>query len=288
MLRAGRASVAFMAILVVLAVAGPAAAATDVSCGQVISDPGVYTLGDDLNCTEAIEIRSGRVTLDLQGHTLSGYGSQRMGILIWVFDSSPANPILVQNGTIRGFSVPPTDSFGLAGIWVGIGNVTLQNLSLSQNEIGIDVYGAGASAQIQHNVIDHNHAWGVVARPGAAAYVVGNRIVRNGSGIYATYTRGGYIHGNFVAFNAGSGIGVNNAVPVDGNMLMHNGGDGLTLYSGEGIQGAQFQVATNNLAVGNGGYGIWSEYPLVPGNSTGNRAAGNGSTPQCWNVICSP
>lgn len=288
MLRAGRTGVALIALLLGLAGAGPAAAAMDVSCGQVISNPGVYTLGDDLNCTEAIEIRAGGVTLDLRGHTLSGYGSERMGILIWFWGGSPAEAVLVKNGIIRGFSVPPTDTYGLAGIWVGAGYVKLQHLSLSENEIGVDVYGAGASAEMQHNVIDHNGAWGVVARPGSAVYVASNRIVRNGSGIYATYTRGGYIRGNFVAFNAFGGVGVNNAVAVERNMLIHNGGNGLTLTSGEGASGAQFQVATDNLAIGNGGYGIWSEFPLALSNSIGNRAAGNGSSPQCWNVVCSP
>jgi Right handed beta helix region len=288
MLRARRADVAVIAALLGLAFAGPAAAATEISCGQVISNPGVYSLGEDLNCTDAIEIRAGGVTFDLQGHTLSGYGSERMGILIWVWNGSPADPVRVRNGIIRGFSVPPTDAYGLAGVWVGAGYVRLQRLSLSQNEIGVDVYGAGASAEIQHNVIEHNGGWGVVARPGAAAYVADNRIVRNGSGIYATYTRGGYVRNNFVAFTTYGGVGVNNAVPVEGNMLIHNGGNGLTLTSGEGTLGAQFQVAIDNLAIGNGGYGIWSEFPLVPSNATGNRAAGNGSTPQCWNVVCSP
>jgi hypothetical protein len=123
MLRARRADVAVIAALLGLAFAGPAAAATEISCGQVISNPGVYSLGEDLNCTDAIEIRAGGVTFDLQGHTLSGYGSERMGILIWVWNGSPADPVLVRNGIIRGFSVPPTDAYGLAGVWVGAGYV---------------------------------------------------------------------------------------------------------------------------------------------------------------------
>ena len=62
---------------------------------------------------------------------------------------------------------------------------------------------------------------------------------------------------------------MNNSVAVESNMLIHNGGNGLTLTSGEGLSGAQFQVATHNLAIGNGGYGIWSEYPLAPAIALG-------------------
>ena len=164
--------------------------------------------------------------------------------------------------------------------------MTLRNLTITENDVGVSV-GTFGVARVEDNLISSNGT-GVLATPGSAAYVENNRIVRNGSGIYATYTRGGYIRSNFVAFNAGSGVGVNNSVAVESNMLIHNGGNGLTLTSGEGLSGAQFQVATHNLAIGNGGYGIWSEYPLAPGNSFGNRAAGNGSTPQCWNVLCSP
>ena len=283
MLVTGRAAVVVVfGLLGLVAAAGPAMAATELSCGQQITAAGVYTLTRDLTCTEEITIWSGDVVVDLRGNTLS-YGG-RQAIQIWATSSTPSHPVMVQNGTIQPATPYAAGDYiyGKSAIFVVAGNATLQRLIIIHSAIGVEL--SGGSTRIQNNLIESN-GWGVLGAPGSALELWNNTIVRNSVGVIATKTRGGYIQNNLVAFNSGTGVSVNNAVPVIANQLAHNGGSGLILTSSEGLDGAKFQVAVNNVAIGNGEYGIWSEFPI--GHSGGNRAAGNGSTPQCWNIVCS-
>ena len=133
---------------------------------------------------------------------------------------------------------------------------------------------------VESNLISGNGT-GVQASPRTAPEVVNNRIVHNGVGIAAFETSGGYFRRNFVEYN-GIGISAKDAAPVIGNLLLHNRGDGVSLTG----QQPETWVVTDNVALGNGGYGIRAQFP--PGHSGGNRAAGNGTTPQCFNVVCLP
>jgi len=283
MLAIGRTAMVVAAMFLGLVATGHALAATELSCGQQITTAGVYTLTHDLTCTEEVTVWSGDVVVDLGGNTLT-YGG-RQAIQIWATTSTPSHAVTVQNGTIQ--PVTPyaagDNIFGKSAIFVVAGNAILQRMTISHSAIGVEL--SRGSTRIQGNVIEAN-GWGILGAPGSALEVLNNKILRNAVGVIATKTTGGFIQNNLVALNGGTGVSVNNAVPVVANQLVFNGGSGLILTSSEGLGGALFQVAVNNLAIGNGEYGIWSEFPI--GHSGGNRAVGNGSTPQCWNVVCSP
>jgi hypothetical protein len=70
------------------------------TCGS-ISEPGHYTLQNDLNCTvtDGIDILVPDVELNLNGHTITG-GSNNIGI-----DISASRARVLGPGTINGFSV---------------------------------------------------------------------------------------------------------------------------------------------------------------------------------------
>lgn len=264
----GRVAAAVASALVALVFVGSGTAGTDVTCGQEIMSPGVYTLGSDLSCAEAIRIGAPGVTVDLQGHTLSGSGDDS-GFSVFTGPGPWPSPVMITNGTIRGFS----SQFG-AAIVVASSSVTLRHLTITQNRTGVLLYSA-ATARIEGNVISENES-GVLATPGSAPEVESNWIVRNGSGIFASQTRGGYFRNNVVARNR-YGISVNDGAPVTDNLVIHNLVNGITV-TGPQSQ-SPYWVVTGNVAGGNGGYGIWAEFP--PGHNGGNRASGNGSTPQC-------
>jgi hypothetical protein len=277
----GRTVVTSAFALAVLAFAAPGAAATDVSCGQEITSAGVYTFSRDLSCTEPIRITTTGVTLDLKGHTLSGDGEAFAGIIVWTYLGAPADPVVIANGTIRGFMSP----FGGA-LFLQSSGVTMRHLTITHNLNGVHLYSRDSGCcvvRLENSVVAGNQT-GVLARPGTVPEIVNNTIVRNYTGIFASQTSGGYFRSNLVALNANTGIAVNDGPPVVGNLVVHNGGNGVTI-TGPGTQ-SPYWVVTGNVAVGNGGYGIWAEFPV--GEGGGNRAYGNGSTPQCWNVLCSP
>ena len=274
--------VAGFALLCLLATEPVLAATEQLRCGQQITAAGVYVLSHDLTCSEEVTVWSGDVTVDLGGNTLTFGG--RQAIQVWATTSTPSHAVTVQNGKIKPITPYAAGDFifGKSGIFVAAGNALLQGLTISHSAIGVEL--SRGSTRIHGNLIAGN-GWGVLGAPGSALEVVNNRILRNSVGIIATKTTGGSIQNNVVAFSVGTGVSVNNAVPVLGNQLAFNGGSGLVLSSSEGLSGAQFQVAVNNLVLGNAEYGIWSEFPI--GHSSGNRASGNGATPQCWNVVCS-
>jgi Right handed beta helix region len=117
--------------------------------------------------------------------------------------------------------------------------------------------------------------------------VTNNRIFGAGIGIYVEAYSGalGTISGNQVAGDSGDGILIGPAFGnpqgmISGNIAVGNGGNGIEAQSPGGAV-----TFTDNVAIGNAGYGIVAPAGAVDGG--GNRASGNGSTPQCVNLVCS-
>lgn len=264
----------FSACVLLLTSAGPAAAATDVSCGQQIREPGLYTFSQDLVCGENEDIRiwTGDVTVDMQGHTLTA-NNVTGAFNIYAFGAQP--PVVIKNGTIRGVAAGSLT----AGVLIVAGSIVLHDLMITENRHGVFLWDMG-SVRVEDSLISLNGT-GVRATAGSDATVENNRIVNNGVGVHV-WQAGGSISNNFIARNE-TGILHDNGPEVTDNFLINNRGNGMTMVGTE-FYAPRFTV-TGNFAFGNGGYGIWSLFPV--GISSGNRAAGNGSTPQCWNVVCS-
>jgi Right handed beta helix region len=119
--------------------------------------------------------------------------------------------------------------------------------------------------------------------------VAGNTVSGAGIGIRtAAFTRLGTISGNRVAGSSGDGILIIGPAfspivgTISGNTAVGNGGDGIDYQLAS--PGAAITFA-DNVARGNAGHGIVAPAGAIDGG--GNVASGNGTDPQCVNLVCS-
>jgi hypothetical protein len=145
-----RGAVLMVAVLASLAAVGfpaPAAASvTSVTSCQGLTTPGVYRLDADLSPPTfkfCFVIAASNVTLNLNGHTLTGLGNQT-AITDATGDVVP-NTDIHGPGTITGFQH--------IGIMLGSGS-RVTGVTLTHNGDGIDVFGTGSS--VKGNVVTDN------------------------------------------------------------------------------------------------------------------------------------
>ncbi len=146
----------------------PAAAAAKVasltSC-ETIAAPGMYRLDADISTGASVcfEITAGGVTLNLNGHTISGQGG------FGIFPNGGANAKIVGPGTLTGWS----DGIQLHG-----GNGSVRGVTATNNEAGIFIDSGGNS--IRGNVVTGNTFVGIVADFGTTDNtIIGNFVHDN-------------------------------------------------------------------------------------------------------------
>ncbi|GAB4548137.1 MAG: hypothetical protein Tsb0013_08490 [Phycisphaerales bacterium] len=109
----------------------------------VIDQPGSYTLGESFTpIFSGVIIRSGRVTLDLNGFEIRGDSDQQFtpeyGVLI-DFEDTSVSPVTIRNGTITGFTGAAIKSISSSV------RVTVEDVTCGQGEEGgIDIQSEGA------------------------------------------------------------------------------------------------------------------------------------------------
>ena len=183
------------------------------ACGAVINAPGTYNLVRDIeNCADgAIRINSGDVTLRLNGHMIDGRGMNTltgMGLAVGVgVPGGVTNVHIVGPGNIRAFTS------GL--VFEGVANSSVKDVTLEHNMFGFPVnagYAAGepdhysvgnsltrnrffrnvfhgftvnggSGNAISNNVIEDNLGTGILLFAGGNNTVLGNRVLRNTTGI---------------------------------------------------------------------------------------------------------
>lgn len=290
--------------------AGPARAAGP-SCGDVvIADT---TLTADLSCAgNGLFVTAPGVTLDLNGHTITGPGLafERLDTAVIVV----AAGVTVRDGTIRdvvfGVSTfaPTTHLTGLRLLDVEVGatlrsdgnrfrgnlvaeaatgvrmegdtNVTEGN---AFHRTGLGVFARGADNRVEGNsIVGSGHDVGVfVSAFSQRTKVSGNRASGHleASGIFSrgdgTEVTGNQVFGNLDGITVSRGT-------VAGNVAFANGRDGIATAAG--LFGGSV-VVTANTAGRNGQLGIRGDAATVDGG--GNRASGNGDPRQCTVVACS-
>jgi parallel beta-helix repeat protein len=315
-----RSSVVAAGLLIVGAVFGlnaSSAFAAHVTCGKYITQD--TTLDSDvLGCEgNGIVIGADNITLDLNGHTVSG-NSFNYGVLNY----GHSGVVIKGPGTIRFFYYGVgldeatrnvvsnvTGEFNTSSaisVYESSENVVANNKSVNSNT-GIAV------TEGHRNVISNNSIAGGV---GAGIYLLEsaneNLVARNsvrgvffGSLLFDSdnnhFSRNTFIEN-------GTGIRLIGEEGADGNVFDRNettlnGGDGL--YIPVNSSGS---VLTRNVANQNGADGIDVDDPAttltrnrandnedlgieaVPGvtDGGGNSASGNGNAAQCTNVSCSP
>jgi large repetitive protein len=217
-----------------------ASKAVHASCGQTITAD--TTLDSDLTkCTgPAIRIGADDITLDLNGHSITGKGKG-----VGVNNTAGYDGVTIEEGSIHDFM----ESVAL----VGAGDNHLRGLSLSDNRhVGIYVQGSSAIQIEQVSVVDIRFS-GIFVWRSHDIRVEGSSSSGNGAGVVALASDHLAIEANAFQGNSGEGIALQESSEghVAGNTVSHNGGAGIFL------DGANTNQVSSNFASQNGdGIGV--------------------------------
>lgn len=242
-------------------------------------------LAADLNCSgDAITIAANNVTLDLNGHSITGPGNTTATTGIKV---SSRSGVVIVNGSITGFG----------------SGVFLEYASYSRVE-GVDASGNGGGIELassSHNEISHNSTTDNRPAPGSEANGIALDWGSHDNLIEANEVSGNAPWGIFVVDDSDNNTVVGNHVfdndvgiaiyvggstgnLVERNLVLRNAGTGINADAGNTL--------TRNIVIGNAkistaaGSGINGSPGVIDGG--GNVAANNAQRGdvQCANVVC--
>jgi parallel beta-helix repeat protein len=231
-----------------------------------ISSSGSYIVVRDLATTatdtNGITIQADNVTLDLNGHTLTGPGkiAGTSGSGIYV-DGTRFN-ITIGNGTMRDWRQRGVSA-------VSASNSQFEALRCYNNgDSGVSV---GSDSTISGNTCNSNGLHGILA--GYGSTISDNTCYGNGScGIWAS--AGSTVSRNTCRANGTAGINAGNGCTLDGNTCFTNAGYGIN--AGEGC------TVSGNTSRSNGDDGILSyNGGLISGNACMNNT-GDGIQVQAY------
>ena len=254
------ASLAAVALVAVAPEANGKGGTPITSCGQSVTTNAV--LAQDLACTgHGILVNAPHVTIDLNGHTLTGDGGA-LDNGVWVL----ASRVTVKNGVLRGFGV------GLLASGV-VDHLSIVNVAASGNSVfgfdleddSISVASSSASANTSDGIIVLGNAFSIrssttssngdngINIDGAAPKITsvissGNR----STGIFANHATLGSVKSSTVSGNGDDGMVISGTgAQVKGNRAEGNGfPNGVSDLSGLGINVLR-AVPGKNYARGN-------------------------------------
>ena len=251
---------------IVLALTAGQAFANDVQCGDVITQD--TTLDSDLvNCPgDGMVVGASNVTLNLNGHTVSGQGSGT-GILVGDPNHNPdvspcaSGGAIVVNGTVEGFG------HGVA-YWYADGQADVSHMVLRRNGTGLIDERGCADLRAERNTVTDNSGDGV-----DTAFIGfdirSNTITDNGGeGFYCAHG-GGTLVGNVSARNGAAGMGFN------GNCFGQSiVGNHITANKGPGVAGNDLVLQGNRISR-NAEAGVIAAHSQIVGNAI-TRNLGDG------------
>jgi hypothetical protein len=224
------------ALVVAIGVAAGHAASDITACGNIAA-PGSYRLANNLTAAgDCLIINGGvpNVTIDLNGHTISGDGTNGSGISGVLIEG-----LTLRNGTIKGFD-RGVNIFGNTILIdhmtiirnVAFGVVTIEDTIVKDSILAGNGAGLwlGAGGLASGNVVNFNTGTGI--QVGEGALVTGNNVSFNGlEGINAQGQS--TISNNIVRRNTGVGIRAVCPSNIMGNTSSGNPGGNL-VTSGAG------------------------------------------------------
>jgi parallel beta-helix repeat protein len=260
-----------------------------VYCGAWITQN--VTLHHDLyGCVAGgITIAKSGVTVDLNGHTITGLG-EGDGIA-----AAGVSGVTVKNGSVVNFeaglrfagvqnSLVHDTRFSMntdASAWVeaSTGNKFLRLTMTENGDGGFRLIGSSKN-RIAGSTISGASDSGV-GLEGLSSYnrLVRNKVVLAGEGVKIDDGTGNRVFRNTLSYNGGAGVEVAGEAMntrVNENRANHNGADGIF------VEGHGTQINRNHAGC-NGGMGIKSTV-LSVGND--NWAAANGDNVGCSGVVC--
>jgi parallel beta-helix repeat protein len=241
------------------------------ACGDTVTTS--VTLTADITGCGGYGLNAGanRITINLNGHTISGSSATRDGL----FDPSFTG-VVFENGTITGF---------VRGVEIDGGSATVRNIRTSGNtDAGIYTF---VPATITGNTVFANGNGGIIVGCCAAdKSTVTNNIVdgNTGNGIVVSFTAtGSTVSGNHALNNTNDGITMNtDGAVVSKNIANGNGNSGFVI--GSASKSPPMKVS-GNVANNNAALGISLDAGDTDGG--GNQAHGNATAKQCDNLVCS-
>jgi hypothetical protein len=266
--------------MVTMAATAWAAAPTLISgCPYTITAPGSYILTKDLTSAgTCIMIEVSNVTIDLQGHTITGNGTGSA-----IEDSTGASnkyDILITNGTIQ--------HFGLAILVNQSHSATISGVTVQKNAGSQTI--ALFSATVFGSKIINNTGIGIRINGDEPSAILNSEVSHNGAEGIVTLSGPTIVVNSEVSDNALSGIALSavGGIPTSGNQVIEtqangNGGNGIDLSVEAG------NSVIESTAQRNAGTGIILACPGVAiSNTARHNGSGNlveipGSTP-CANV----
>jgi parallel beta-helix repeat protein len=226
------------------------------SCGQTITAD--TTLDSDLTkCAgPAIRIGADDITLDLNGHTITGKGNG-----VGVNNTAGYDGVTIEDGSIHNFM----ESVAL----VGASDNHLRGLSLSDNRhVGIYVQDSSAIQIEQNSVVDIRFA-GIFLSRSHDIRVEGNSSSGNGAGVVADASDHLAIEGNVAEGNDGGGIELHESSEshVAGNTVSDNGGAGIFLDAAD-----TNQVSSNFASQNVDGIGVIGNANTITDNQVADTS----------------
>jgi parallel beta-helix repeat protein len=270
---------AMLALAAVVPAAHPAAPTRSqaVSCGQTLTAS--TTLANDLvNCpANGLLVAADNITIDLNGHTISGTGARKPGTGAISFKGSRSN-VTITNGTVTGFYF---GGIGLSGRADVVRNVTVRNIGAGckQGDIcaGITLMncrGCTIADSVISNAVRAFHVNGINVDVSSGAHVERTRVRDNpGEGISMYQSPGSRVVGNELESNSGDGIQVNSSSDstlVTGNDAHRNG------IAGIAVGASRKTRVLGNQVSGNADVGLLL-FDLRDSLARANRAQDNGT-----------
>jgi parallel beta-helix repeat protein len=258
-------------------------------CGAYVTHD--VTLQHDIyGCVQGgITIAKSGVTVDLNGHTITGLG-EGDGIA-----ATGVSGVTIKNGSVVNFeaglrltgvskSLVHDTRFSMnsdASAWVegSTGNKFLRLTMTENGDGGFRLVGSSKN-RIAGNTVSGASDFGV-GMEGLSSY---NRLVRNkvtlaGEGVKIDDGTGNRVFRNTLSYNGGAGVEVAaeaHSTRINENQTHHNGADGIF------VEAVGAQINRNHSGC-NGGLGI-NATGLAAGND--NVAGANGDNVGCAGVVC--
>jgi hypothetical protein len=235
-----------------------AAGAVNISSCQTLSTPNtVYKLTADLTrCGDCLVVANNRITIDLQGHSLTGDCENSAGVT----DGGIARDLtVVKNGSITSFTV---------GVLLASSTRNhVQNMQVMGNVTGI---WAGTDSLVKscsatfNSVFQDEDGYGIIVGDrsqveGCDASFNGRVGIRAGNHCLITH--------NTANRNRADGIATGNFCTVSFNTVKFNEGDGIDVGFDSSAGGA-YSLVTGNTAYGNDSAGIEVTCPSDVTNNT--------------------
>lgn len=289
----------------------PASAATPLACGTVVTRS--VTLSNDItDCPgDGLVIGAPEITIDLNGHRVTAVGNgsvSGVGNGQGINNSGGYDRVVIKNGRIENFlfgarladaTKNEVSNVTFNKVLYGVFLVGSQETIVADNALiglrdgdaGIGIRVDGNKNGVYRNTLRDFRWNGIyVTDPSTGTDVVKNTVSVGGYGIYVN-GQDTKVLSNKVRWNLYYGIAVDGPHCYDDGSC-YEGGSGLlkgNLADYNGYDGIAVDTAattlTSNQANYNTGRGISGAPGMTDGG--GNRATGNGVTPQCTYVVCS-